>query len=163
MAPTSVFVLRARTARSLSVKVIPTDSDLLRSIYEHASQKAACGPGWLFIETAGGVHSPSPTGTTQADLYMPLRCPVILVGDTKLGGISLTISAFESLKLRGYDVEMVLMFNNREHDNYQYLSEIFWEKYGGTPVFACVSYRLLGSPRRRQSYGSCLGTTTKQA
>ena len=128
------------------MKVIPSDSDLLGSIYEHASQKAASGPGWLFIETAGGVHSPSPTGTTQADLYMPLRCPVVLVGDSKLGGISLTISAFESLRLRGYDVEMVLLFQNREHDNYQYLSDYFRDKHDGTPVFA-----LCEPPPARQS------------
>ena len=105
-------------------------------IYEHAAQKAAGGPSWLFIETAGGVHSPTPTGTTQADFYMPLRCPVVLVGDFNLGGISLTISAFESLTLRGYDVEMVLMFRNRKHDNYQYLSDYFREHHHGIPVFA---------------------------
>lgn len=121
--------------------MIPSDRDLLGSIYEHASQKSADGPGWLFIETAGGVHSPAPTGTTQADLYMPLRCPVILVGDSKLGGISLTISAFESLKLRGYDVEMIVMFRDKKHRNYKYLSEYFKnEKHGvgtaGIPVVA---------------------------
>ena len=37
-------------------------------------------------------------------LRRPLRLPAILVGDKRLGGISGTISAYESLKLRGYDV-----------------------------------------------------------
>lgn len=118
------------------MKVVPTDSQLLRQVYEYGSQKSADGSGWLFIETAGGVHSPSPTGTTQADLYMPLRCPVILIGDSKLGGISTTISAFESLKLRGYDVEAILMFRNKEYKNDEYLSEYFRDGHAGTPVVA---------------------------
>lgn len=38
----------------------------------------------------------------------PFRLPSILVGDGRLGGISGTISAYESLKLRGYDVVAVV-------------------------------------------------------
>ncbi|XP_027176502.1 bifunctional dethiobiotin synthetase/7,8-diamino-pelargonic acid aminotransferase, mitochondrial [Coffea eugenioides] len=60
------------------------------------------------IETAGGVASPGPSGTLQCDLYRPLRLPAILVGDGRLGGISGTISAYESLKLRGYDVVAIV-------------------------------------------------------
>ena len=40
--------------------------------------------------------------------YRPFRFPAILVGDGKLGGISGTISAYESLILRGYDVVAVI-------------------------------------------------------
>ncbi|XP_043709582.1 bifunctional dethiobiotin synthetase/7,8-diamino-pelargonic acid aminotransferase, mitochondrial isoform X2 [Telopea speciosissima] len=61
------------------------------------------------IETAGGVASPGPSGTLQCDLYRPFRLPAILVGDGRLGGISGTISAYESLKLRGYDVVAVIV------------------------------------------------------
>lgn len=61
------------------------------------------------VETAGGVASPGPSGTLQCDLYRPLRLPGILVGDGRLGGISGTISAYESLKLRGYDVAAVVI------------------------------------------------------
>lgn len=39
----------------------------------------------------------------------PFRLPVILVGDGRLGGISGTISAYETLKLRGYDVVAVVI------------------------------------------------------
>lgn len=39
----------------------------------------------------------------------PLRLPAVLVGDGRLGGISSTISAYESLRLRGYDVVAVLV------------------------------------------------------
>ncbi|KAL6525441.1 Bifunctional dethiobiotin synthetase/7,8-diamino-pelargonic acid aminotransferase, mitochondrial [Orobanche hederae] len=60
------------------------------------------------IETAGGVASPGPSGSLQCDLYRPFRLPAILVGDGRLGGISGTISAYESLKLRGYDVAAVI-------------------------------------------------------
>ncbi|KAE8056780.1 hypothetical protein FH972_013519 [Carpinus fangiana] len=60
------------------------------------------------VETAGGIASPGPSGSLQCDLYRPLRLPAILVGDGRLGGISGTISAYESLKLRGYDVVAVV-------------------------------------------------------
>lgn len=81
------------------------------------------------METAGGVHSPAPSSTTQADLYIPLRVPVVLVGDSRLGGISQTISAFESLHLRGYDVQSVLLFRDQHYQNYQYLTEYFAERF----------------------------------
>ncbi|KAF4383950.1 hypothetical protein G4B88_016383 [Cannabis sativa] len=61
------------------------------------------------VETAGGIASPGPSGTLQCDLYRPFRLPAILVGDGRLGGISGTISAYESLKLRGYDVVAVVI------------------------------------------------------
>ncbi|KDP22928.1 hypothetical protein JCGZ_01765 [Jatropha curcas] len=60
------------------------------------------------VETAGGVASPGPSGTLQCDLYRPFRFPGVLVGDGRLGGISGTISAYESLKLRGYDIVAVV-------------------------------------------------------
>ncbi|KAJ0031311.1 hypothetical protein Pint_14194 [Pistacia integerrima] len=42
------------------------------------------------------------------DDQKPFRLPGILVGDGRLGGISGTISAYESLKLRGYDVVAIV-------------------------------------------------------
>ncbi|TVU42146.1 hypothetical protein EJB05_08537 [Eragrostis curvula] len=64
---------------------------------------------WKVLETAGGVASPGPSGTLQCDLYRPFRLPAILVGDGRLGGISSTLSAFETLLLRGYDVGAVIL------------------------------------------------------
>ena len=55
---------------------------------------------------------------------------MVLVGDSKLGGISQTISAFESLRLRGYDVESILLFRDEVYENYRYLTDYFGEKYG---------------------------------
>jgi dethiobiotin synthetase/adenosylmethionine--8-amino-7-oxononanoate aminotransferase len=60
---------------------------------------------------AGGVHSPGISGSLQADIMRSLRLPVILVGDSKLGGISSTLTAFESLKLRGFEIPFIIMFN----------------------------------------------------
>ncbi|KFK27306.1 hypothetical protein AALP_AA8G365300 [Arabis alpina] len=60
------------------------------------------------VETAGGVASPGPSGTLQCDLFRPFRLPGILVGDGRLGGISGTIAAYESLRNRGYDIVAVV-------------------------------------------------------
>ncbi|KAK4169615.1 putative Adenosylmethionine-8-amino-7-oxononanoate aminotransferase [Cladorrhinum sp. PSN259] len=112
-------------AAQVSLQDTPTDGDILAKIHDFTSRHASPTPGWLFIETAGGVHSPGPSGATQADLYRPLRLPAILIGDAKLGGISQTISAFESLKLRGYDIELILLFHEDKYQNHVYLTDYF--------------------------------------
>ncbi|KAK9432163.1 pyridoxal phosphate-dependent transferase [Lipomyces doorenjongii] len=104
---------------------VPSDSELLQSIYSKISQYADCAPGWALVETAGGVHSPGPSGTSQVDLYRPLRLPTILVGDPNLGGISSSISAFESLHVRGYDTSLILLFSNHKYKNHEYLVDYF--------------------------------------
>lgn len=83
------------------------------------------GTRYALIETAGGVLSPGPSGTVQADLYRPLRLPTLLIGDHNLGGIATTISAFESLHIRGYDVDSLLLFDNPKWGNFGYLQEHF--------------------------------------
>lgn len=107
---------------------------MLARCREYATQRAQGGNQWLFLETAGGVHSPTPSGTTQADLYMPLRLPSILIGDSRLGGISQTISAFESLRIRGYDVESILLFEDDHYGNFKYLSDYFQDHHEGVLV-----------------------------
>ena len=84
--------------------------------------------GVVLLETAGGVNSPTPTGSSQADLYRLLRLPIFLVADAKLGGISSTISAFESLYVRGYDLDSVLVFQEKKFQNYEYLSQFFLQR-----------------------------------
>lgn len=86
------------------------------------------GPGTALVETAGGVHSPTPSGSSQADLYRPLRLPIFMVADSKLGGISSTISAYESLHLRGYDLDSLLVFESKKYQNHTFLSEYFTKK-----------------------------------
>ncbi|KAF9871578.1 bifunctional dethiobiotin synthetase adenosylmethionine-8-amino-7-oxononanoate aminotransferase [Colletotrichum karsti] len=117
-------------AAQVSKQPTPSDGEVLKKLYDCASRTVAEGPGWLFVETAGGVHSPAPSGTPQADLYAPLRIPVVFIGDSKLGGISQTISAFESLKLRGYDVESILLFRDDQYQNYSYLTDYFAKGHG---------------------------------
>lgn len=84
--------------------------------------------GVALVETAGGVHSPTPSGSSQADLYRPLRLPIWLVADHRLGGISASISAFESLHVRGYDVDAVLQFQDDYYQNHEYLKTYFEKK-----------------------------------
>jgi hypothetical protein len=70
------------------------------------------------VETAGGVLSPGPSKTLQADIYRKFRLPIILVGDCKLGGITTTLSAYESLRLRGYTVHAIVMIEHSGTDKY---------------------------------------------
>lgn len=88
----------------------------------------------MLVETAGGPNSPGPSGTLQADLYRPLRLPSIFIADSRLGGISTSISAFESLKLRGYDIEGVAVFEDTYYKNFQYFQSFFKDR--GIPVLS---------------------------
>ncbi|KAH8917667.1 PLP-dependent transferase [Atractiella rhizophila] len=81
--------------------------------------------GSLLIETAGGVHSPLFSGTSQLQAYRPLLPPVVLISSPQLGGISTTISAYESLLLRGYEIDLVLVWKEEVYRNYDYLSRYF--------------------------------------
>lgn len=74
------------------------------------------------------MHSPTLSGTSQADCYRPLFLPTILIGDSKLGGISSTISSYESLLLRGYIIDAVLLFREDYYRNWEYLDQYFAEK-----------------------------------
>jgi dethiobiotin synthetase/adenosylmethionine--8-amino-7-oxononanoate aminotransferase len=105
-------------AAQLESKVISDEtvvaklSEALAQIQEDASDVAL-----TIIETAGGVCSPSASGRFQCDVYRPFRLPVVLVGDGKLGGISATMSALDSLLLRGYDVIALVLIEQDELAN----------------------------------------------
>lgn len=66
-------------------------------------------PGITFVETAGGPASPAPSGSLQCDCWRHLRLPAILVGDARLGGISTSVTAYETLRSRGYDVPIIVL------------------------------------------------------
>lgn len=104
-----------------------SDEALLSQLHKHIAGIKQSGT--LVVETAGGVHSPTPSGTSQADFYRPLRLPIVLIADSALGGISSSISAFESLHIRGYDVERVVIFSNSTYRNDGYLGPYF-ERHG---------------------------------
>lgn len=104
------------------------DRTLLVKIHDELKSYAASRHGFAVVETAGGVLSPVPSGTTQADFYRPLRLPVLLIGDHRLGGIGSTISAWESLRMRGYDIDSVLLFQEQTYGNFDYLREYFKDR-----------------------------------
>ena len=60
----------------------------------------------------GGSDPLSWGWSTQADLYQPLGLAVVLVGDGRLGGISCTLTALESLAVRGYDVHGIVVVDD---------------------------------------------------
>lgn len=101
----------------------PTDSEICAAISTTLADWTKSNSGVALVETAGGVLSPGPSGSLQADLYRPLRLPAILVADPRLGGISSTISAYESLFMRGYDVEAIVVFEDGYYRNHEFLSE----------------------------------------
>ncbi|PWY86806.1 onanonoxo-7-onima-8-eninoihtemlysoneda [Aspergillus heteromorphus CBS 117.55] len=107
---------------------IPRDDEILTAVRQTLSDWAGTGINFALVETAGGVHSPGPNGNSQADLYRPLRLPIVLVADSRLGGISSSISAYESLRLRGYDVHSVLLFRDDYYQNHEYLRTYFQKK-----------------------------------
>ena len=72
------------------------------------SQKAR----FSVVETVGGVLSPGPNHTLQADVYKQLnRTNVILVGDSGLGGIGGTLCAMEALQRRGYTAKALVFID----------------------------------------------------
>lgn len=108
---------------------IATDADIVEAIVEEvkaalfgtsgASGGNGAGDGrgrsssagnLVLVEAAGGVLSPAPSGSLQADAFRPMRLPVLLVGDGRLGGIGATLSALESLRMRGYSVLGIALF-----------------------------------------------------
>ncbi|KAG1808122.1 hypothetical protein EV424DRAFT_1425879, partial [Suillus variegatus] len=71
----------------------------------------------MYVETAGGIHSPTLSRTTQLNTYRPrLFLPTILMGDSRLDGISPTISSFEPL--RGYIIDAILLFRGEYYRNF---------------------------------------------
>lgn len=87
-------------------------------IFESSSQTSAGSASssqkvlFSVVETVGGVLSPGPNRTLQADVYKPLnRINVVLVGDSGLGGIGGTLCAMEALQRRGYTVKALVFID----------------------------------------------------
>lgn len=112
-----------------------TDAALVQGIGTWLQESAAANATAAILETAGGVHSPAPSGISQADLLRPLRLPVVLVGSSMLGGISTTRASLEALRMRGYDVDAVLLFPSGQLGNETYLESLL-RKELKIPVFA---------------------------
>ncbi|KAF7340860.1 PLP-dependent transferase [Mycena sanguinolenta] len=122
--------LAAQLAAGDESQKIVSDNTFINSIssYVQRCASSANGPAHMYVETAGGVHSPTLSGVTQLDCYRPLFLPTILIGDSRLGGISATISAYESLLLRGYIVDAILLFREDYYRNSEFLTPYFAER-----------------------------------
>lgn len=124
-------------AASRSSQKTPSDEEVLSKLSQHirnVSEKYI-RPSAAYIETAGGVHSPAPSGSSTASLLRPLRLPTILVGDSQLGGISTTKSAYDSLIMAGHDVQALVLFSDsgRGLGNAEYLKK--WGEGIDLPVW----------------------------
>ncbi|GAA5876053.1 hypothetical protein JCM8547_003541 [Rhodosporidiobolus lusitaniae] len=123
-------VERAEQGGSNSLRP-PTDAEFAAAVGKFGREFALETAGKkssLYIESAGGVHSPTLSGSSQLDAYRPLLPPTLLIASAALGGISTTISAYESLLLRGYDVDAVLVFREEYYQNYAYFEKWFGER-----------------------------------
>uniref|UniRef100_M4BHR7 Dethiobiotin synthase n=1 Tax=Hyaloperonospora arabidopsidis (strain Emoy2) TaxID=559515 RepID=M4BHR7_HYAAE len=97
-------------------KLLELLADKLQTLGKNDDKNEA-GDSLVLVETAGGVCSPTASMRFQVDVYRALRLPVVLVGDGKLGGISTTMSALESLLIRGYDVAAICLIEQDDLDN----------------------------------------------
>lgn len=89
-----------------------SDEHLIATVREElAGYVCNDGPALALVETAGGVASPAPSGTLQCDALAALDLPAVLVGDGRLGGISATVCAAESLAQRGQTVAAVVLLD----------------------------------------------------
>lgn len=91
-----------------------------RSLFSLVHSLTVCAPG----VHSPGLHAP----LTQADALRPLRLPTLLVAAPQLGGISTTLSAYESLLLRGYTVEGVLCLKDPYYQNEDFLEPYFRDR-----------------------------------
>lgn len=86
--------------------------------------------GVCIIETAGGVLSPGATGEPQGDMYTGLapllnnpNVPVLLVGDSRLGGIAVTLASIEALWRRQYHVPVIAFVEESGYDNASFVRD----------------------------------------
>jgi len=100
-------------------------------IRQKLAQSVIGSNGLTIIETAGGVLSPFPDEIPAADALQlsstKMNLRTILVGDSRLGGISQTLAALEALESRRYDVCSLVLFSPDElemsYGNEQYLKK----------------------------------------
>ncbi|KAG0202258.1 hypothetical protein BGX28_005172 [Mortierella sp. GBA30] len=122
-----LYAYRDPVSPHIATSEPPPDLEVLQAtIKALRSFKQSLGHGergWALLETAGGVNSPIMSGELQSKFYRPLRLPTILVGDSHLGGISTTLTSYESLHQYGYDIPALLLFDNHSKNHE------FFEKY----------------------------------
>ena len=89
------------------------------------------------------------------------------MGDSRLGGISSTIAAYESLCIRGYTVDRILLFHDAQYKNHEHLAGHFAPLGIGITVVAPPPPRVEANERKdeqalRQWYTEIAGGTSIQ-
>lgn len=112
--PVSPDLAASLTDHVVSDKELCSRTSLVLHDYFSERDKSNDNQTVAIVETAGGVLSPAPSASLQADVYRPLRFPAVLVGDGALGGVSATLTAYEALRMRGYDIPAVVLFANED-------------------------------------------------
>jgi hypothetical protein len=82
----------------------------------------------------------------QGDLLRPLALPALLVGDHALGGISTTLSAYESLLLRGHTPAAVVMMADGRLNNVDAVAQHLQHAAVHRCVLCCAYCRNRGEP-----------------
>jgi len=70
---------------------------------------AGAAEGLTLVEGVGGLMSPIADDATGLDLMVALGLPAVLVGGSYLGGISHTLTALETARVRGLAVRAVVV------------------------------------------------------
>ena len=96
------------------------DDEMISIIEEEITTNEA---QFVLIEGSGGVASPTLQGQLQCDVFRELRLPVVFIADSKLGGISCTISSIALIESRGFDIACILMFDGKDENS------LFLQKY----------------------------------
>ena len=104
--PVSPHVAVATEGRAVDDEMLLSETETELAAFVQA------GGEFALVETAGGVASPVPSGALQCTALRPLALPALLVGDGRLGGISSTICASESLTSRGHSIGAVVLLSD---------------------------------------------------
>ncbi|WOO81501.1 Bifunctional dethiobiotin synthetase/7,8-diamino-pelargonic acid aminotransferase, mitochondrial [Vanrija pseudolonga] len=138
IATRNLFQYREPMSPHLAAQLAPdlpfpkSNDELVRGVERYVTEVAgslAGKDGHVFVETAGGVHSPAlHPPHTQSTFLRPLRLPAVLIASPHLGGISTTLASYESLSIRGYDINAVLCLHDPYYRNDTFLRDYFQER-----------------------------------
>ena len=89
--------------------------DDLEDVIQHNQERV------VLVETAGGPLSPTADGTLQADALAPIASKTpwhnVLVADARLGGISATLAAGETLSSRGMVPRTIVLLDEKGEES----------------------------------------------
>ena len=130
-----------------------SDENLMESVakeLERVANELQSNPQrapFVLVEGAGGVASPTATGALQCDVFRNIRLPVVLVGDGRLGGISSTVCAAESLLMRGFELAAIVVLE-QGLENAEALNNAFGGQF---PVWSIPALSALKSDQNEKA------------